>query len=154
MADEGLNSLAARFGRDPMDILQDTAEAICRKSDAELEKIDGYFNFWSARVIIRIGNRSYFKGRKRLERERPEQEDESIEQMLVVDVPYDKTIDSRYAEVMELLESLYWYERELFLTYLEEGSFRKVEKRVGISYPAVYHTVKAVREKIKDRMKP
>lgn len=51
-------------------------------------------------------------------------------------------------KVRELLSEMNWYEQKLFEIYMEEGSFRKVEKKTKINYQSVHDTVMLVRKKL------
>ena len=65
---------------------------------------------------------------------------------------YNGDIDEMLDRVDKALEGVYWYKRELFKLYVECGSFRKVEKEVGINYLSVFHTVKDVKNRLKDKL--
>ena len=151
MADRGLNTLARRVGGDMSDdIMQEVMLAICEKTDDQLKKIEAYFNFWASRVILntstkhgRIGK--YMRGdrnKKLSGNARAEHIDE-----------YDHSIDMKAKEVEDILSNIYWYKRELFYTYMECGTYRKVEELTGIDHCSVYLTVKEVKNIIKNRMK-
>ena len=53
-------------------------------------------------------------------------------------------------KVSKTLESMHWYDEKIFRLYLEEGSYRKVEKKTGIGYNSVQDTVLKVRKKLNE----
>jgi DNA-directed RNA polymerase specialized sigma24 family protein len=65
---------------------------------------------------------------------------------------YDPTDDNRIAAIRKELESLHWYDRDLFLLYIELGSSRKVQASTGIHYRAVCATVNKVKNELRDRL--
>lgn len=146
--DPSLNALAYRLaGGDKNDLLQELALIICEKTDEELEKIEDYFNFWCVRVMINMtGKRGNFTKQYRPERINYE------EISFYHDLEYDGEIDDVLDKVDEILKGVYWYKRELFKLYIECGSFRKVESEVGINYLSVFHTVKDVKNQLKDKL--
>lgn len=63
------------------------------------------------------------------------------------------TTHIRLDAIEELLKDLYWYDRELFLTYYK-GSYTldTLSAKTGISRTSIFHTIKRVREYIKDNI--
>lgn len=53
-------------------------------------------------------------------------------------------------KIQKILDSLHWYDKKMFELYLQEGSYRKVEKLTKIGYNSVQDTVLKVRKIIKD----
>ncbi len=73
-----------------------------------------------------------------------------IEHCELVEFEYDHEIDKQFEEVNKILDGMDWYDRELFKTYVEEGSLRNVEKRIGIKYGSVWNTVDKVRKQVNE----
>jgi len=146
--DPSLNSLAYRLaGKDKDDLIQELALLICEKTDEELSKVSEYFNFWCVRVMINMtGARGSFTKQYKTKYINPEDVNFNY------GLEYDASIDDMLDRVDDILEGVYWYKRELFKLYVECGSYRKVEKEVGINYLSVFHTVKDVKQKIKKRL--
>jgi hypothetical protein len=146
--DHSLNSLAYRLaGEDKEDLKQELALIVCEKTEQELEKMEGYFNFWCVRVMINItGSCGSFT--KIFTQPKLNTEDAIFDQQL----EYDHYTDERLNEVDNALQDFHWYKRELFKLYIECGSFRKVEEAVGIDHSSVYKTVTEVKKTIKERI--
>lgn len=51
--------------------------------------------------------------------------------------------------IVDKLNEMRFYDREIFLLYSELGSFRKVEKQTGINYVAIHRTVKKVQDELR-----
>ena len=49
-------------------------------------------------------------------------------------------------KISDTLDKIHWYDKKIFELYLEEGSYRKVEKKTGIGYNSVQDTVLKVRK--------
>jgi len=59
----------------------------------------------------------------------------------------------RLDAIDDLLEELYWYDRELFTTYYKGGyTLDTLAEQTGISRTSIFHTIKRVREYIKDNI--
>lgn len=146
--DVSLNTLARRLAAaDRLDLIQELALIICEKDDNELSKIEGYFNFWCVRVMINMtGNTGGFAKKYRPKQIQPDDARFDFE------LEYDHSLDETLSKVDSILSGLYWYKRELFKLYVQCGSFRKVQKEVGINYLSTYHTVKEVITEIKEKI--
>ena len=141
---EAFKLLVHRFGLDPDDVLQEVALVLCKQAPEMLEKIDNSFNFWVSRVIMNMcgstGQLGKLKGRM-------------IEAVELVDFDYDPAIDERIEAVEDCIGKMYWYDKDMFYTYIEKGSLRKVEAATGIPYISVWNTVNKVKEKVKQQVK-
>jgi len=51
--------------------------------------------------------------------------------------------------IVDKLNEMRFYDREVFLLYCQLGSFRKVEKQTGINYVAIHRTVKKVQDELR-----
>ena len=143
--DESLKVLALRlFDNEAEDLTQEIALIICQKSDEELERLDKYFNFWAARTIMNLASKTGKLGKVRHRK---------FEAAEMVDFDYEPEIDERYDQVMEVLDEMYWYKKELFMTYIEEGSLSKVTEKTNINRYSVWNNLKEVRDTVKDKLK-
>jgi len=61
---------------------------------------------------------------------------------------YDHTIDDKLIQVEYELSKMEWYDAELLLIYLEEGSCRKVQKATQIPYKSVNDVVRSTVKEI------
>lgn len=57
------------------------------------------------------------------------------------------------SKVQKILDDLHWYDKKMFELYLQEGSYRKVEKLTKIGYNSVQDTVLKVRRILKNGIK-
>jgi hypothetical protein len=141
LTDHSLNSYASRLsGPNAKDCISELCATLCEKDNDYLKKIEPYFNFWCVRTIRNMNGTRGCMAKYRSE-----------------DVDRDELLMSMFADhnetnlqkIKDALDSMYWYDRELFLTYIEEGSIRKVTKLTGIPVMSVHNTTKAVKDKIK-----
>lgn len=124
------------------DLIQEVALVICEKDERELKKINDYFNFWVVRTMFNMSSRSVMS----------KYDQKPIEPHNLIQFDYDHEKDKMLEAIDCELKSMYWYDRDLFLLYFEEGSLRNVEKRTGIKYGSVNKTVTKVREHLKDKL--
>ncbi len=166
--DRSFRTLANRFG-DPDDIIQEVALIICQKNEEQLKKLDTYFNFWVARMIMNMNSSTGQLGKVKKEYTITPREDTHLLEDKYYNPDffgmsekrghvwhdgeeYDFSIDELIESVETELEKMHWYDKGLFLTYLECGSLRKTEARVNIPYSSVNNTVNKVRNYIKDKL--
>lgn len=57
--------------------------------------------------------------------------------------------DDRLSKIKTVLKRMYWYDRDIFLLYMDMGSCREVAKATGINYTSIHRTVKKVRNEIR-----
>lgn len=154
LTDKSLSSLAYNLvGNKKKDLLQELGLIICEMDDQQRNKIEGYFNFWCVRTMINMtsprGNFTKLYSPKLLN-----QEAVNFDRL----DEYDYTIDELIEKVESALDEIAseqrrgWYKKELFKLYLQHGSFRKVEKDVGINYLSVFNTVKGLKNEIKEKL--
>lgn len=154
LTNRSLGSLAYNLvGNKKKDLMQELGLIVCEMDDKQREKIDGYFDFWCVRTMINMtSSNGHFT---KLYNPRPlNPDDVNFDR---VD-EYDYTIDEMVNKIEGVLDEIEneqsrgWYKKELFKLYLEQGSFRKVEKDVGINYLSVFNTVKALKMEIRERI--
>ena len=146
MDDSSLKSYSIRLAGNPVDAEDARSELImvlCEMGKEKRERIQDYFHFWCVRTLRNI-TLDMKRGRGRMAKYH--QKKLEVEEMLMAQ--FTDHQEEKVSDIRNALESLYWYDRELFITYLEEGSCRAVEKITGISYTSVALTVKDVKERI------
>jgi hypothetical protein len=52
-------------------------------------------------------------------------------------------------KVMDIINGLYWYDKEMVRLYIELGSYRKIEEATGIAWRSCYDTIQSAFSKIK-----
>lgn len=62
-------------------------------------------------------------------------------------IPQEYPEQSDYS-ILDNIEKLYWFDREIFKLYADKGSLRAVQKETGINYGTVNNIVKEVRKKL------
>ena len=151
--DRSLDVLSKRLaGSLSKDLIQEVAIVICEKTDEELEKISGYFNFWAARTIINMASKKGDLRHYRTTEVIPINGVNAEELLPDKSNDYDHEIDAMYQDVIDVLAEMYWYDRRMFYAYMDEGSLRKVEAKSGIPYSSVNNTIRKVRATIKDKL--
>jgi len=107
--------------------------------ETKLVKIynDGYLEFYIFKIISSLLH-SQTKRQSKL------CDIESIS----VHISEENAIDARIelSNVKKVLEAQYWYDKKIFELYLQEGSYRKVQKVTGIGYNSIEDTVRKVRK--------
>ena len=107
--------------------------------ETKLVKIynDGYLEFYIFKIISSLLH-SQTKRQSKL------CDIESIS----VHISEENAIDARIelSNVKKVLDDEYWYDRRIFELYLQEGSYRKVQKLTGIGYNSVQDTVLKIRK--------
>lgn len=143
--DPSLKGLSLKLaGELSNDLLQEIGLVVCKKTDSEIEKLSGYFNFWCVRTMMNMCSNGKFK--------KNYQEGYLDYNELKFSVDYDHEQDEQIERIESLLDGLHWYKRDLFKLYLECGSLRKVEAEVGIDHCSVSATVREVKKEIKEKL--
>jgi hypothetical protein len=121
--DPSLKRLAKRTAGDVWeDVLQEVGVVICSKSDEELERIANYFDFWCVRTIINMTASKRVTGKYR------ERSDDNVQVADIEAEEYTTDIDDTAKQIEAELKRLHWYDREMFLLYVQSGSFRKASE--------------------------
>jgi hypothetical protein len=147
ISNERLKTVCKKLSRSG-DLYQDVILAALELPTEKLEHIyeSEYLEFWSIRVAYNI----YSKNCKSEAKWHPQCIDTinniTLERYELIN-KVDATI--QLEKVQGLLNHMAWYEAELFLVYLDEGSFRKAEAATGIGYRGIKKVVDKVRKKIK-----
>ncbi len=140
-----LKSYATRLaGPNAADCISELCATICEKSQAELDKVEPYFDFWCVRVVRNMNGKRGAMAKYR---------SEDIDQHRLELAQHFDHREEALSRVGECLEKMYWYDREMFLAYLEEGSLRKLADKIQLPIVTIYDTVKRVREQIQWALK-
>lgn len=72
-----------------------------------------------------------------------------------LDVPEEQPIDLEVIidQVNSALNGMHWYNKELLMTYLREGSYMEVHRKTGIHYKSIRNTVRETIDKVKSQVK-
>lgn len=141
MNHESLKSYMKRLAGDNWeDNLQELLLVVAEKDEEYLLRIHPYFNAWCVNVVRNMNGQRGIMAKYR---------SQYVDQKELDAVSYEW--DKRYSsEVVENdLKELTWYERELFLCYVEEGTLRKVSELTKIPLTSVHNTIKQVKEKLR-----
>ena len=140
LKNQSLTSYTKRLaGRNWKDCQQELLLIIAEKSEEDLLKIQPYFNFWCVRTIRNMNGNSGLMKKYR-------SRDVDYEELKATSDDYTKRVSAE--QVKEDLESLTFYEREMFNTYIEEGSCRAVSSLTQIPLTSVWETVSNVKFKL------
>ena len=148
LGDSDLQALAVKICRHPDDLIQEMALQLLEMPDRKGQEINagGYLRFYVVRSLLNMATskRSNFAKKYNLfnhTNELPELTDTE-------GYDYEKELDIRTVEV--LMEELYWYDREILKLWIEEGSYRKVAKKVGIPFKSIGNSVKKSLETLRN----
>lgn len=140
--DMSLRSLARKLAGDKHeDLIQEIAVVLCEKNDEELRKLSEYFNFWAVRTMINMT-----APRAKMSKY---QEVNGVDYFDAPSEEYDTSIDELLEKIGKELNKMHWYERRMFLAYLEEGSLRKLSRSTDIPLNSIAQTVKQVKDRIR-----
>ena len=131
-------------GENKNDLFQNTWLKILELSEDKLKDIHskGYLTFFIYRMICNT-SKDFIKSeniRSKYIGNSQQKTEPNLENQIINKIELDK--------INLILSKLHWYDRKLFEIYLEEGSCRKVQAKVGINYNSVQETVKKVRTKL------
>lgn len=145
--DRSLIMLAKRCAGDKWeDVLQEIGIVICSKSDAELERLNTYFNFWCARTIINMSSSKGVVGRNRI------QIDENADISEYAYENGDTEIEEIAAKANAILSRMHWYDSDLFKLYLEMGSLRKISAATSIPVTSIHHAINNVKNELRRQL--
>lgn len=149
--DRELMALAQRIAGDKWeDVVQEIGIVLCNKTDIELQKILPYFRFWCIRTMTNMMSRTGAIGSKEAKIDR------NVDVALLFDGLHDPDVNTdsdTASQVDRILESLPWYEREMFKEYANQGSLRRVSAATKIPLMSVHQTVFSVKKTIRQRLK-
>lgn len=60
----------------------------------------------------------------------------------------------RNERAIQIIDTLYWYDKTIVNLYLELGSYRAIEKDTGIPWESCYSTIRKVIKQIRNELKP
>jgi RNA polymerase sigma factor (sigma-70 family) len=149
--DRDLMTAAQRIaGNKWEDVVQEIGIVLCTKTEPELEKIQPYFRFWCIRTMTNMMSRTGAIGSKEA------MIDRNVDVALLFDglQDHEANTDTETAtQANAILESLPWYERELFKEYAEQGTLRRVSAATKIPLMSVHRTVKSVKKTIRKKLR-
>jgi len=138
------------------DVVQMTMEAVLKMPKETLQDIyDKGGLLWYVIRIINLNiksktSRYYYKYNKYYERVDGNTTSDSSPDTYSVE---RSTTHIRLDAIDELLKDMYWYDRELFTTYYKGGyTLDTLAEQTGISRTSIFHTIKRVKEYIKDNI--
>ena len=144
LADEELHELAEKLCNCPDDLIQEVAMVLLEMTDEKWNQINegGYLRFYVVRTMMTMATspRSSFSklydlhNHKKVDHEREDYDWEKEEDISLIET---------------LMQELHWYDREVLKLWLEEGSYRKVAKKVDIPYKSIGNTVKKTIETLR-----
>jgi DNA-directed RNA polymerase specialized sigma24 family protein len=122
------------------DNLQELLLVVSEKDEEYLLRIQPYFNAWCVNVVRNMNGKRGVMAKYR---------SQYVDQKELDAVSYEW--EKRYSiEIVEEdLKKLTWYERKLFLAYVEEGTLRDLSASTKIPLTSVHNTVKQVKEKLR-----
>jgi hypothetical protein len=106
----------------------------------------GGLKFYAVRIILNLVQSKtspFFKKYRQYSNEledkmayiKPEEEKEETDFRLLKEL--------REKRVMDAIEGLYWYDKEILKLYIKFGNYRDIEKETGIRWQSCYDTVQA-----------
>lgn len=145
LSDKELYELAQKLCECPDDLIQEVAMVILEMPDEKWQQINegGYLRFYVVRAMITMATSPRSSFNKLYNRHNHQEIDHDRE-----DYDWEKEADISLIET--LMEELHWYEREVLKLWLEEGSYRKVAKKVDIPYKSIGNTVNKAIETLRD----
>lgn len=145
LSDQELHELAQKLCNCPDDLIQEVVLLLLEMPEEKWQQINegGYLRFYIVRTMMTMATskRSSFSklynlhNHKKVDHERE-------------DYDWDKEDDISLLEI--LIEELHWYDKEVLKLWLEEGSYRKVGKKVDIPYKSIGNTVNKALDQLRD----
>lgn len=142
--DKEIKGVAVKYGGEYADdIFQD---ALIKMMELPTEKMQ--------QLIEDNGQRYYFRQvvyHECMARHRQRTEEELNTHELTYEEE-DNSDNERITAIQKELNTLHWYDRDIFTLYVKLGSSRKVQEDTGINYQAVCATVRKVKHELRDRL--
>ena len=145
LSDQELYELAEKLCNCPDDLIQEVVLLLLEMPEEKWQQINegGYLRFYVVRTMMTMATskRSSFSklydlhNHKKVDHERED---------------YDWEKEDDIALLETLMDELHWYDREVLKLWLEEGSYRKVGKKVDIPYKSIGNTVNKALEQLRD----
>ena len=144
LADEELYELAEKLCNCPDDLIQEVAMVILEMTEEKWKQINegGYLRFYVVRTMMTMATSPRSSFSKLYDLHNHNKVDHERE-----DYDWEKEEDISLIET--LMQELHWYDREVLKLWLEEGSYRKVAKKVDIPYKSIGNTVKKTIETLR-----
>lgn len=144
---------------DAQDLTQEVYVIMLEYEQDKLQKIydNGHLKFWVARVMLNQYLRSSSPFKKK---HHTYLKDENA---IICDLRHDNSesdirdkviLEERLELVNDIMNDLHFYDKTLFKVYYEtDHTIRSLAEATGISTTSIFHTIKNVRNYIKDEVK-
>ena len=144
LGDQELRELATKICSIPDDLIQEVALVLMEMSHEKWQQINegGYLRFYVVRTMMTMATSPRSSFSKLYDLHNHNKVDHERE-----DYDWEKEEDISLIET--LMQELHWYDREVLKLWLEEGSYRKVAKKVDIPYKSIGNTVKKTIETLR-----
>ena len=136
------------------DLRQEIFVALCEMDDSRIITLhtNKQLKFFAVRIMLNMiqskTSRFFYKFRRGAYDPYHESHDKAEDEP-----ECEETFSKRYEAVCDELGTMYWYKRELFRLYVESGcNAAKVSRETKIPIRSVYHTIKEVKDQIKNRV--
>ena len=123
----------------------------------EVYKSD-YFRWYVVRVIMNIyrmpkskfvtENNKYTEMPEAIERGLESTPDSDIEELMQIDLIYEL----KQRATQEIIDSLYWYDKEIFKLWMDNMNAKKIARDTNISHREILRVINEVKHKIKERL--
>ena len=144
--------MAAKFGSNPKDSLQEAYIKMYDRFKDEPEKIEAMEAGQLAMYMyltIRSVSADRFKGK--IELVALEGAVESIEDPY--DLEEDRQIERDLDTIHNELNKWHWYDQKLLTIHTIEGmSMREISRETGISLSSIFHTIKTCKQKLRNKL--
>jgi DNA-directed RNA polymerase specialized sigma24 family protein len=137
------------------DVVQDVYVALCeiQRRESSLERLTYNGKLNEAYMFASIKNtvaKRVFREKKRNLKFFSSFHGQPVQEESFLDVAErEQTFQEAVINAQRTLDSMHWYDRQLFDAYLKEGSIRKLHKATDISTRCIHKTIKKVRKTIK-----
>ena len=145
LADNELRELAERICSIPDDLIQEAALTLMELPQKKWDDINegGYLRFYVVRTMINMATSPRSSFSKLYNLHNHDKIDHDREE-------YDQEKEDDLQLLETLMEELHWYDREVLKMWLEEGSYRKVAKKVDIPFKSIGNSVKKSLETLRE----
>ena len=144
LGDQELRELATKICSIPDDLIQEVALVLMEMPHEKWEQINegGYLRYYVVRTMLNMATspRSSFSklynlhNYEKIDYDREEYDEEKEEDLQLLET---------------LMQELHWYDRKILEMWLEEGSYRKVSKKVDIPFKSIGNSVKRALETLR-----
>jgi len=65
----------------------------------------------------------------------------------------DHSIDDNTDDIVAVVDSLYWYKKDILKLYAELGTYKEVSEATGIPVTSIHNTIREVRHEVKKKIR-